>query len=98
MECAFHGDPASRTVAQDQCVRFLLTAGALDAAEAGRLPPGWQLPDAPQQWALRVTDLVVAKNSNLRFAAPCAGLEMIEAAGSVIGWNAGEPATTPYDN
>ncbi len=48
--------------------------------------------------ALRVTDLVIAKNSNFRFAAPYTGLEMIEAAGSVIGWNDGEPVTTPYDN
>ena len=98
VECGFHGDPASRTVAQDQCVRFLQAAGALNAAAVAYLLPHWQQPDARQQWALKVTDLVVAKNCNFRFSEPYAGLEIIKVAGSVIGWNDGEPVTTPYDN
>lgn len=98
VECGFHGDPASRAIAQDQCVRFLQVAGALDASAAAHLLPHWRLSDARQQWALQVTDLVVAKSSNFRFSEPYTGLEMIEAAGSVIGWNDGKPVTTPYDN
>jgi hypothetical protein len=98
IECGFHGDPASRRVAQDQCVRFLQAAGTLDAAAAARLLPGWQLPDAERQWALEVTGPVVARSENFRFAQNYTGLEVIARAGSVIGWNDGEPVTTPYDD
>ena len=108
IECGFHGDPASRGVAQDQCARFLVAAGTLDAAEAERLLPGWRLPDAPEQWALEVTGPVVAKSEHFRFTEPFTGLEVIARAGTAIGWNAasaaeaqsggGEPVTTPYDD
>lgn len=98
VECGFHGDPASRTVAQDQCARFLQAAGTLDAAAVQRLLPGWQQPDALRQWALEVTGPVVAKSRDFRFAAAYTGLEVIERAGSVIGWNDGEPVLTPYDD
>lgn len=98
VECGFHGDPASRTVAQDQCVRFLAAAGVLDAAELAHALPGWQQADAPRQWALEVTGPVVARSSNFRFTEPFTGLEVIAQAGTVIGDNDGEPVTTPYDD
>lgn len=98
VECGFHGDPASRTVAQDMCARFLVAAGTLDAAEAAPLLPGWRQPDAPCQWALEVTGPVVAKSADFRFVQPYAGLEVIARAGTVIGWNEGEAVTTPYDD
>ena len=97
IECGFHGDPASRVVAQDQCVRFLVAAGTLDGAAAERLLPGWRQPDAPRQWALEVTGPVVAKSANFRFTEPFKGLEVIAQAGTVIGDNDGEPVVTPYD-
>nr|WP_100084464.1 succinylglutamate desuccinylase/aspartoacylase family protein [Acidovorax delafieldii] len=98
IECGFHGDPASRTVAQDQCVRFLAAAGVLDAAELAHLLPGWQQADAPRQWALEVTGPVVARSSHFRFTEAFTGLEVIAQAGTVIGDNDGEPVTTPYDD
>ena len=98
IECGFHGDPASRAVAQDQCVRFLETAGVVEAAELDRRLPGWRLADAPRQWALEVTGPVVARSSAFRFNAPFTGLEVIAQAGSVIGDNDGEPVATPYDD
>lgn len=98
IECGFHGELASRTVAHDQCVRFLVAAGTLDEAVAQRLLPGWRQPDAPRQWALEVTGPVVAKSANFRFVAPYVGLEVIAKAGTVIGDNDGEPVTTPYDD
>ena len=98
VECGFHGELASRAVAQDQCLRFLVAAGNLDAAEAERLLPGWKTPDAPRQWALEVTGPVVARSEDFRFARAFTGLEVIEQAGSVIGWNDDEPVTTPYDD
>lgn len=98
VECGFHGDPHSRAVAQDQCLRFIQAAGLLDAAELARLLPGWRGPDAPRQWALQVTGPVVARSEHFRFTQPFTGLEVIARAGTVIGDNDGEPVTTPYDD
>ncbi|MGJ7503354.1 succinylglutamate desuccinylase [Variovorax sp. ZT5P49] len=98
VECGFHGDPASRTVAQDQCARFLRAAETLDGDAIAQQLPGWLQPDAPRQWALDVTGPVVARSEDFRFAQPFTGLEVIAQAGTVIGWNDGEPVTTPYDD
>lgn len=98
IECGFHGALQSRSVAQDICLRFLQAAGMLDATEGQRLLPGWRQPDAKQQWALEVTGPVVAQSEKFRFVEPYKGLEIIARAGTVIGWNDGEPVTTPYDN
>ncbi len=98
LECGFHGDLASRTVAQDLCVRFLDAAGVLNSKQLARLLPDWRGADVTRQWALDVTGPVVARGSQFRFAAEYRGLEVIAKAGSVIGWNDGEPVTTPYDD
>ena len=97
IECGFHGDPASRSVAQDQCVRFIEQSGALGADALAHQLPGWQLPDAPRQWALEVTGPVVATSNAFRFTQPYTGLEMFEKAGTVIGDNDGIAVVTPYD-
>lgn len=98
IECGFHGDPASRTVARDQCARFLEAAGTLDAAALTQALPGWRQPDAPRQWVLEVTGPVVARSSGFRFVRPVTALEAIPKAGTVIGDNDGEPVATPYDD
>ncbi len=98
VECGFHGDVASRAVAQDQCLRFLQAAGVVDAANLARLLPGWRLADAPRQWALQVTGPVIAKSERFAFNQPFTGLEVIAKAGTVIGDNDGESVTTPYDD
>ncbi len=98
VECGFHVDPASRSVAQDICVRFLQAAGTVGADTLGRQLPGWRRPDAPRQWALRVSGGVVARSADFRFDQPYQGLEVIAQAGTVIGWNDGEPVATPHDD
>jgi len=98
VECGFHGALSSRAVAQDLCLRMLQEAGLLDAARLEQTLPGWRLPDAPQQWALEVTGPVVARSTDFRFTEAFQGLELIPKAGTVIGWNAGEAVTTPYDD
>lgn len=98
LECGFHGDLSSRTVAQDMCARFLQAAGTLEAGALQRALPGWLQDDAPRQWVLEVTDPVVASSDRFRFTQPFQGLELIEKAGTVIGWNEAEPVTTPYDD
>ena len=98
VECGFHGALSSRSVAQDLCARMLREAGLLDQAALQQTLPGWLQADAPQQWALEVTGPVVARGSDFRFSQPFQGLELIPQAGTVIGWNAGEAVTTPYDD
>lgn len=98
LECGFHGDPGSRVVAEDMCARFLLAAGCLDAASVQRALPGWLQSDAPRQWVLEVTGPVVARSDRFRFTHAFRGLELIEHAGTVIGWNDIEPVITPYDD
>lgn len=98
IECGFHGDLSSRAVAYDQCLRFLEASAIVDAAELARVLPGWKLDAAPEQWALEVTEPVVAKSAGFRFNAPFTGLERFPQAGTVIGDNDGTPVTTPYDD
>ncbi|GKS89411.1 succinylglutamate desuccinylase/aspartoacylase family protein [Acidovorax sp. SUPP2539] len=98
VECGFHGALSSRTVAYDQCARFLAAAQVLSPEALAALLPGWRQPDAPRQWVLEVTGPVVAKSSAFRFTQPFTGLEVIPNAGTVIGDNDGEPVTTPYDD
>ncbi len=95
IECGFHGAPAARDVAIDQTARFLAASGALDRAD---LPAAWFAPDAPRQRALRVTEAVAAKTGDVRFDQPWKGLETLPKAGTVIGWDGGEPFVTPYDD
>jgi hypothetical protein len=101
IECGFHGDLQSRTVAQDMCVRFLVAAGLLYTAEEAHLLPGWRQTQATGQWALRVTDQVVARSERFCFTEAFQGLEIIEKAGTVIGHHDGKglglAVTTPYD-
>ncbi|WP_236581573.1 succinylglutamate desuccinylase/aspartoacylase domain-containing protein [Hydrogenophaga sp. BPS33] len=98
IECGHHGDRASLVVARDQCARFLLAAGTVAEACEQRWMPGWRQPDAPLQWALHVTDAVVARSERFAFSETFQGLEVIPEAGTVIGANDGEPVKTPYDN
>ena len=98
VECGFHGDPSSRTVAHDMCARFLVASAALSQADVDLALPGWTQAAAARQWALEVTGPVVARSAGFRFNQPFQGLECIARAGTVIGDNDGEPVATPYDN
>lgn len=98
VECGFHGDSSSRTVAHDMCARFLVASAALSQADVDQALPGWTQAAAARQWALEVTGPVVARSAGFRFNQPFQGLECIARAGTVIGDNDGEPVATPYDN
>ena len=100
VECGFHGDPHSRDVAQDQCLRFLLASGVIDPDDGRTQLAEWRLPDAVDRWVLEVTGGVVARDAQVAFASPFEGLEVIAKAGTVIGTNGagGDPIVTPYDD
>jgi predicted deacylase len=95
IETGQHWEAGAIAVAKDYVARFLLLAGTVDASD---LPAGWlqALPDSLH--VVRVTDPVVARSMDFKFADAYTGLETFAEAGSVIGWNDGEAVTTPYPN
>ncbi|MBN9478387.1 MAG: succinylglutamate desuccinylase [Bordetella sp. SCN 67-23] len=95
IECGYHGALESRTVALDQVGRFLRASGIVDESD---IPAEWITPAPDVQQAIEVTQPVVARSMDFRFAQPWQGLEELERAGTVIGWQDGEPVTTPYDH
>lgn len=95
IECGQHWEQASIGVALDSVARFLAHSGVLDAAD---LPADWFQPLPAAQQVIRVTDAVVARSHDFRFASPWTGLELLPEAGTLIGWSDGEPVVTPYAN
>jgi predicted deacylase len=95
IECGWHGDVASRRVAQDATLRLLLHTGLLTR---GDLPDDWQRAAPPAQWQLEVTGAVRARSMGFRFVREFENLECIAHRGAVIADNDGEVVTTPYDD
>ncbi len=93
IECGQHWEMAAVTVARDVTARFLLLSGVVDEAD---LPDGWIMPLPNEMLIVRVTEPVVAKSLDFRFARHYTGLEVFADAGSVIGWSEGEAVRTPY--
>jgi predicted deacylase len=95
VECGQHWEAKAVEVARDCCARFLLLAGVVDERD---IPAGWLAPRSEPVKVVRVTDPVVARSMDFRFAGAYTGLETFPEQGSVIGWNDGAPVTTPYPN
>lgn len=94
IECGFHGELPARDVAIDMLGRFLLAAGTLDGAD---MPAGWLRELPPQQQVLEVTEAVTCVEGEApRFAAPWFTGQRIAEAGTLLGWNGGQPFYTPY--
>lgn len=95
LECGYHGDPASITVAKDMVARMLTLSGVCETAD---LPPGWLQAEPASRRVLEVTQAVVAPSMNVRFAHDWQGLETLPRAGDIIGYADDQPIVTPYDN
>jgi predicted deacylase len=96
IECGFHGALAAREVAIDMLGRFLLAAGALDE---GDVPADWLQPLSTNQVFLEVTEAVTARAGVApRFVQAWHTGQRIAAAGTLLGWNAGQPFHTPCAN
>lgn len=95
IECGQHWEKRAVTVARDCTARFLLLCGVIDESD---LPPEWIQPLPSRMTVVRVTQPVVAKSMDFRFAGDYTGLETFAKAGTVIGWSDGEPVLTPYDD
>ncbi|WDD91037.1 M14 family metallopeptidase [Burkholderia sp. FERM BP-3421] len=93
VECGQHWEAQAVAVARDATARFLVAAGTLARDD---LQPDWFLPPAPALRIVQVTEPVVARSTDFRFAGPYTGLEHFAEAGALIGWSDGEPVRTPY--
>ncbi len=95
IECGSHGDPDSRLVAQDAVHRLLEHTGVVDVQS---LDADWRLDRPAAQWALQVTDAIVAETMEFRFAFTPTDLQVVERKGTVIGHERGREVLTPYDD
>jgi predicted deacylase len=95
IECGQHWEKSSVDVAIDTTLRFLNVTGIVDAEWAERR---LRIKPPATQRVVRVTEPVVAKTMEFRFARPWQGLEVIEKAGSPIATDAATTWRTPYDN
>ncbi|SAK81007.1 succinylglutamate desuccinylase / aspartoacylase family protein [Caballeronia temeraria] len=95
IECGQHWEASAVTVARDVTARFLLLSGVIDKED---VPADWIRPSPQEMLVVRVTEPVVAKSMDFRFADAYTGLEVFPDAGSVIGWSDGEAVKTPYDD
>ncbi len=96
VECGFHGELKAREVALDMLGRFLVAAGTVDELD---VPGGWWRPKLPSQTVLEVTEAVTAlPGEPVRFAERWSTGQRVPKAGTVLGWNGGQPFVTPYDD
>jgi predicted deacylase len=97
VECGYHGARSSVDVALDALARFLELSAVVDATD---IPRHWRQGEGPADAPLLVvTDAVtVAPDSVPAFVRPWKSGDRIAKAGTLIGWNAALPVTTPYDD
>jgi predicted deacylase len=95
IECGQHWESSAAEVAIDTALRFLKVSGAVDSAWADtrlRLKP------PAQQRVIRVTEPVVAKSMNFRFARDFGGLEVLPHKGTLVATDGDTVWRTPYDD
>lgn len=94
VECGQHWAKQTVTVARETTLRFLARFGIIDA-ERGP----FRFAEAPlPQKTVEVTHPVTITAEVFRFARPFTGLEVVEKAGTLIGWDGEREVHTPYDN
>lgn len=94
IECGQHWEKSSVEVAIDTTLRFLKTTGIVEAAWADaklRL----KLPE--RQRVVRVTEPVVARSMDFKFADTWKGLQVVEKAGTVVATDGDKTWRTPYE-
>jgi predicted deacylase len=95
IECGQHWETSAAEVAIDTALRFLKISGAVDAAWAdARL----RLEPPAEQRVIRVTEPVVAKTMNFRFARHFGGLEVLPHKGTLVATDGDTGWRTPYDD
>lgn len=95
VECGQHWRRDSAELARDTALRFLHTLGMI----AGTTMNAHLFDAKPQpQRFIEVSDPITIRSERFSFVRDFGGLEVVPAAGTVIGHDNGNPVTTPYDN
>ncbi len=94
VECGQHWAKRTVAVARETTLRFLARCGVIDAE---RGPLRFAETPLPQQ-TVEVTHPVTITAETFRFARVFTGLEVIEQAGTLIGWDGDREVHTPYDH
>ncbi|MBL0142191.1 MAG: succinylglutamate desuccinylase/aspartoacylase family protein [Betaproteobacteria bacterium] len=95
VECGQHWERAAEQVAWQTTWRFLRLSGVVDLEISDREIAA-EAP-APQR-LVRVTEAVVARTPEFRFASEFSGMEVVARKGDVIAYDGGEAVLAPYDN
>jgi len=95
IECGQHWEKDAVDVAIDTTLRFLRTTGAFDDAPLAR---ALRRPLPERQRVVRVTEAVVARTAQFRFAQSWRGLETIARAGTPIAFDGDTVWRAPYDD
>ena len=95
MECGQHWEADAGPLAIHTALRFLLAKGVVAADWAAEELAGVEL---PRQRFIEVTGPITIETAEFRFVDDYRGLEVIPAAGTVIGYDGQTPVTTPYDD
>lgn len=95
VECGQHWERATVDVAIESTLRFLRYTGVVDTDWiAERLT----VSDPPPQSLVEVSGPVTIKTGSFRFVADYQGMEVIEQANTIIGYDGDEPILTPFDH
>ena len=94
VECGQHWESASAEVAIDTALRYLKFLGTIDQEFCG--DHHLELPG--KQTLIEVSGPVTIKNETFRFAEAFTGFEVLEKAGTLLGWDGDEEIRTTYDN
>jgi hypothetical protein len=95
VECGQHWERAAEVMAWQTTWRYLRHLDVVDCETAAREIAT----DAPPpQRLVRVTEAVVARTPEFRFAREYSGMEVVPREGDVIAYDGGEAIRAPYDN
>lgn len=95
VECGQHWERAAETIAWQTTWRFL---GLLDVVDANLVAREMGPVICPPQRLVRVTDAVVARTPQFRFAREFSGMEVVARQGDVIAYDGDDTVRAPYDN
>jgi predicted deacylase len=95
IECGQHWEKSSAEVAVDTLMRFLAVTGILAPAQAEKQ---FRVERPQAQKVVSVTEAVVARSMDFRFARPFTGLECLPKAGTLVAQDGDKVWKTPYDD
>lgn len=95
IECGQHWEAAAESLAWQTVWRFLR---ALDVVDRAAAEAQIDAAPVPPQHLVRVTDALIAKSADYRFADGLHGLSVVKQKGGLIATDGGEPVLAPYDD